>query len=154
MTQTTTVDERSWTDWACSGAATPTDRRNGRIMNTWLAVWMAVYVASTWLMESRGEESLAISTGGLAATALFAIPAYRAFLRFIREADEMTRMIQIKAMAVGFGAGVLVGILENFLERVVALSSIPDMLDFFNPMIVMILTYTFATLILQRSYAR
>lgn len=155
MTQTTTADDRSWTDWACSDAATSTDRRNGRILNVWLAIWMAVYLASTWLLKNHGEDSLPIAAGGLLATALFAIPAYRAYLRFLREADEMTRMIQVKAMAIGFAAGVLASFLDQFLERVVALGPRLGVLDFFNnPLMVMILAFTFASWTLQRRYAR
>jgi hypothetical protein len=77
--------------WGCSDQATATDKRNLRVMNTWLFVWAVVYLASMKVMKTYGHASLPISAAAMGALAV--VPAVRAYLRFLRQADELTRTI-------------------------------------------------------------
>lgn len=154
--QTMTIANRLRRLCGC-GDDTAADRRNGRAITIWALVWTAVFLSSLAAMESFGDESLAFSTAALAATALATIPLIRAYVRFVREADELTRMIQLQAMAVAFGAGFVAAVLQRFLERIVSL--IPELaafdpMDFFNPLMVMIVAYSLSVLVLQLRYSR
>ena len=46
----------------------------------------------------------------------FGILTMRAYLRLLREADEMLRQMQLEAMAVGFGTGLIIGNTLVFLD--------------------------------------
>ena len=141
----------------CADDVTAADRRNGRAITIWSLLWVVIWLSALATMESFGDQSLAVSAAALAATALATIPLIRAYVRFLREADELTRMIQLQAMAVAFGAAFVIAVLQRFLERVVSL--IPELapldpMDFLNPLMVMIVAYSLSVLVLQKRYSR
>jgi hypothetical protein len=155
--EATTISSRLWRLCGCGDGATAADRRNSRAITIWSLVWAVVFLVALATMESYGDESLAVSIAALAAAALATIPLIRAYVRFVREADELARMIQVQAMAVAFCAGFVVATLGRFLERVISL--IPelapfDLMDFLNPLMVMIVAYSLSVLVLQRRYSR
>ncbi len=155
--QVTTLSTRLRRLYGCAGDGTPADRRNGRAITMWSLVWAAVWLLALATMEWYGDQSLVVSTAALSATALATIPLIRAYVRFLREADELTRMIHLQAMAVGFGAAFVIAVLQRFLEKVVNL--IPELarldpMEFLNPLMVLIVAYTLSVLVLQRRYSR
>ena len=155
--EATTISSRLLRLCGCGDDVTAADRRNGRAITIWSLVWTVVFLSSLAIMEAYGDESLPVSAAALAATALATVPLIRTYVRFVREADELTRMIQLQAMAVAFGAAFVIAVLHRFLERVVSL--IPELapfepLDFLNPLMVMIVAYILSVLVLQRRYSR
>ncbi len=85
----------------------PADRRNGRRVMLASLVWATVFVGSTWLLESAsGPTGFAawVIAGVCAALGLVALAMFR---RFLLDADELTRRIQLEGVAFGFGAGLL-----------------------------------------------
>ncbi|MCB1057356.1 MAG: hypothetical protein KDD11_17790 [Acidobacteria bacterium] len=153
-----TVEEPIGKSWGCSWRATATDRRNGRTANVWVFVWMAVFMTANSVVQLGHEDSFPLATLGLVATALFAIPAVRSYGRFVRQADELTRVIQLQAMAAGFAAGVVASFLEPFVGALFGQLPQPaamlDVLHFMNPLVPMILVYSATVTILQRRYSR
>jgi len=148
-----------WWLWGCSGQATAQDRRNLRRINYVLFAWIAIFIASLIVMEGPGDGSLAVSGAALAAVTLAFIPVIFAYRRFLAEADELTRLIQVRAMAAGFGAGVFTAFTQGFVERVDSLlPSISalniELHDLFSPLTVMVATYTVTILLEQRRYWR
>ena len=140
--------------WGCSSQATATDRRNARVMNIWMAVWMATFLVALAVVESREPAGVWLILVALAATALTAVPALRAYLHFLRQADELTRLIQLQAMAVGFAAGVVASVLERFVVQLIAVTPLPDKLTaFLTPFMVMIFAFMIAVIALTRRYA-
>ena len=91
-----------------SGDAVPlADRRNGRRVMLASLLWATVFVGSTRLLESEsGPTGFAawVIAGFCAALGLVALAMYR---RFLLDADELTRKIQLEGLAFGFGAGLL-----------------------------------------------
>jgi hypothetical protein len=96
---------------------TEADQRNIGIFTAWCFVWALVFCAVTFALEHFPELQ------GPFAWALAMIPialgvgTVRAFLRFLREADEFQRKVQLEGIALGFGAGHLFCIGYFFLER-------------------------------------
>jgi hypothetical protein len=91
---------------ACDGVP-PADRRNGRRLMLASLVWAIVFVSSTWLLESAsGPTGIAawVIAGVCTALGLVALAMFR---RFLLDADELTRRIQLEGVAFGFGAGLL-----------------------------------------------
>ena len=75
----------------------------------WSLVWAVAFVAATWGSQTPG-------LGGAAPWLVAALPAalsvamFVAYLRFVQQADELVRRVQLESLAVGFGAGVLLAV--------------------------------------------
>jgi hypothetical protein len=141
----------------CGFEGTPTDRRNMRLVNICAVVWVLVFLVSLKLMETYGDDSLTISAAALIAAALAWVPLVWAYLRYLREADELLRMIHVQAMAVAFSAGFCVVLLDRFLGRVASLmpqSAVAlKLVEVAYPM-VMVVAFTVTVVVLQRRYSR
>ena len=86
------------------------DRTNQRRMTVWSLVWTLAFllvvfaIAAGWL--ATGWPAAAAT---LVPTVLGTITAL-AHLKFLREADELRRKIELEALAIAFGAGVVGGL--------------------------------------------
>jgi len=132
--------------WAGCGY-TATDRRNLRRFNAWTFVWMAIWLAATWLF--RGE---AVTAGPLAwalvlITVLLGLQVMRSYVHFLRQADELLGKIQMEALALGFGAGMVFMVAYRLCERLGA-----PRLDSSDPMVVMIFVWAFSQWLVARRY--
>jgi hypothetical protein len=88
---------------AC-GDATPRDRRNLRRYQTAMVLFAVTYVASAFLVSAG-----AVSRGGPGwvvawLPSVVALLPVVAFVRFLAEADELQRLIQLQALAMGLTA--------------------------------------------------
>jgi hypothetical protein len=96
---------------------TKVDQRNLMTSNAWSCVWVVGFCAVTFLLKTfpdfRGPLAWTLAMIPIV-LGLFAV---RATLRFLREADEFTRKVQLEGIAWGFGAGSLFAIGYNLLER-------------------------------------
>ncbi len=90
------------------------DRANEKRANSYAFAWVGLLVAANFLRQLDIVPELAALGLVLASTipgALFV----KAYLKMLREADEMLRQMQYEALAVGFGAGALCGLTALFL---------------------------------------
>ncbi|MEX2299985.1 MAG: hypothetical protein WD733_03550 [Bryobacterales bacterium] len=147
----------NWLSRFCGFHGTPTDRRNARMLNFYTLIWVLVFLLSLKVMETYGDENLAVATAALAAAALAWIPVVWAYLRYLREADELLRMIHVQAMAVAFGVGFCLVLLDRFLVRIASLMpespSAVKLLSVANPLL-MAFAFSITIFVLQRRYAR
>ncbi len=141
----------------CGFDGTPNDRRNMRIVNLSCIVWVVVFLVSLKLMETYGDDSLAISSAALVAAALAWVPVVWAYLRYLRQADELMRMVHVQAMAVAFSVGFCLVMLHRFLDRVASLMPQPTvaakLVDTASP-VLMAASFAITVLVLQRRYSR
>ena len=84
----------------------PRDRRNSLLILFWSAIW-AVTITSTERAIMTGQAEGELAWGLVALTAVITVVALAAYVRFIREADEMIRRAHVNALAFGFAAGVV-----------------------------------------------
>ena len=101
---------------ACAGTAA--DRRNQYRFILRLLAWAITFVGASWLLGNRGDLAPVLAWSLALVPNLFAIAALFAYLRFLREADELVRRIQLEGLAFGFGAGVVAAMAWFTLERV------------------------------------
>ena len=132
---------------SCEDALTPRDSRKYRIFVIWTATCVTTFTAATILIEER-----IIDRGWLAwmlsgATVIFAVLAFRAYLVFLRTADELLRRIQVDALALGFGGGAVFMIGYGLFERLGA-----PALDLVFPFVVMVVFWIIGGSIAQRRY--
>ena len=108
MVQTADLDGSEHRSWrACILGATQTDRRNNRRFMIWCVLWALAFVGAG-IAQRQLELDGVVAWIVAFVPALPAIGALAAYLRFLREADEMVRAIHLQALAWGFGAGVVV----------------------------------------------
>lgn len=139
--------KRPMLDRLC-GDMTESDRRNLNRANLWLALWLVSFAAATFMI--KGE---VISTG-ITSWIVAAVPlvvglgAMLAYGRYIRQADELQRRIQVQALALGFGVAFFFGFGYRLLEKVGAPAA-----DISDVSIVMAFFYFVGLWIGRRRYA-
>jgi ABC-type tungstate transport system substrate-binding protein len=129
--------------------ATPRDLRNSRRILYWLIAWMATWLGANLavsydILDQGLPATLAASVSlGLGIGCVF---AYR---RFLREADELRRKIELDALAVAFGVGVVGGLSYWLFGRAGAVGEV-DLLMVF---VAMMVTYSFSVFVGQVRYS-
>ena len=101
---------------ACSGTAA--DRQNQYRFVILLLLWAVTFVGATWVLGAAPKLSATLAWSVAILPNLFSVLALFAYLRFLREADELVRRIQLEGLAFGFGAGVIIAMACFTLERV------------------------------------
>lgn len=132
---------------ACSALMTPRDRANFRRVNVALAIWALVFLGSTALLRFGAVEGAAAWLVALA-PATMAVIAIRHYVRFLRAADELLRLIQLEGLALGFGAGFVFMTSWRLFERAGA-----PHLDISDGLLVMILFWTLGQFLAARRYS-
>lgn len=148
---------RPWWAYGCSAELTPRDVANMRRLNVWTFVAMFAWLAVLWTMTSdRVTSPLVILLVIVPVLAL--MRTFQVAVRFLREADELTRRIQVEAMAVGFGAAFAASFLERFAEEAVELLGggpwLGELPDLFMPLLWLVVAYSVSVIRLQRHYCR
>ena len=128
---------------------TPRDRRNQQRTLIWLLVWVVSWVvANIAIKEAWAADWLPPALYAVIPTIL-GVVMMLAYWKFLREADELQRKIQLEALAIGFGAGVVGGYTVHLLSRAGVLSSV----EFSEVAAFMMIVYAIASLIGERRYA-
>lgn len=86
---------------------TEADDRNLKVFNRWCFLWASGFVLVTFLVKNFAEILGPISWALALAPFVLGIPVMRAFQRYLREADEFTRKIQLEGISLGFAAGLV-----------------------------------------------
>jgi hypothetical protein len=130
------------------GDLTANDQRNMARYNGWLVAWMALWVGARFLVEARGEQLAGpLGWGVVALTLVPGALAVGTYVRFLREADELLRKIQLEALALAFGVGVLFMTSWRLVEKVGG-----PQLDVNDPVLVMYVVWVTAQWLGARRY--
>lgn len=129
--------------------ASPRDQRNSRRLLYWMAAWMGTWLAVNWAI------SVDFLTPGMPATlasiapTVLGIGVIVAYRRFLREADELRRKIELDALAVALGVG-LVGSLTYWL---LGRSGVVAEVDLLSMVVVMMAVYGISVIVGQVRYS-
>lgn len=134
-----------WT-WLC-GDTTPRDRRNLRRLAWLAAAWAVSFVGGTQLLEHGLAPPAPLSWGLALLPTVLALFALLAFVRYLREADELQRTLHLQALALGFGGGWLAVAGYRLFELLGA-----PLLDRGDVLLVMAVLYSVSVLLLRRRY--
>lgn len=105
-----------WWAWGCSAELSAGDRENYKRFHWLLLAWAVVLVAATLCLKLWGDAmGLAAYLVALVPTGIFLLAA-RAYLRFLRGADELTRKIHLEGMAIGFAVAIVILLAYPALE--------------------------------------
>jgi hypothetical protein len=100
---------------SCSGPER--DRLNQRRVTHWALTWALGFVAVTAAIVRDWLPSAWITITAVAVLALLGFATLLAYRRFLREADELRRKIELEALALAFGVGVIGGLSYWLLEQ-------------------------------------
>ena len=95
---------------------TEADDRNIKAMSLWCFALGASFVLVVSLIKNLQERPGPIAWALALVPIVLGIGSIRAFLRYLREADEFTRKVQLEGIAIGFGSGFLFGMGYHTLE--------------------------------------
>lgn len=138
--------EPSHTSLSLGCHRTPTDRRKLRRVN-WIGLfWMAGFVATTFV-GLRDEPSQLLGWGLIALTTVLGIATIAAYVDFLKTADELLRKIQLEALSLAFG----VGMVFSFSYRLCEQFGAPQ-LDVNDPMLLMIVVWAVGQALATRRY--
>jgi len=132
---------------ACDSLFTPRDTQNYKVFTAWMIAASIDFAAATILIDGKFIPSIAgwALTAAAIVLMLFTI---RAYISFLRQADELLRKVHLDALALAFGMGVVVMMGYRLCERLGA----PKM-DVNDPLLVMMLVWIGAQLVFARRYA-
>jgi len=132
----------------CSQGMRELDRRNVRRANYWLLGWMVVFVATSYTLKSGVLGHGLLAWLAIVPSTALGLVAIMMFIRYLREADELLRKIQLEAIALGFGAGVLATFTGSLVSRLLEKS-----LDGGDILLVMVAVYVLGVIVGTRRYA-
>lgn len=124
------------------------DRYNQRRIILWSFLWGTSFVAITQAIR-REWLPFGVALAGVVLTALLGIATILAYRRFLQEADELRRKIEVEALALAFGIGVVGGL--TYWQLVV--SGTAPATGFAYVFVAMILAHPVGVLIGHRRYS-
>jgi hypothetical protein len=126
---------RPW-EWllGCASLMTATDRHNYSIFTAWFVGWAVTFLACTIVVDGGVVPAGAASWLVAMAPNILAIATVLAYVRFLRDSDELMGRIQLEGLALGFGVGLFFAMGYRLLERAGAPDL--DINDIATPMLV------------------
>jgi len=126
---------------------TPHDSRNYSRFTLWLAAAIVAFVAATMLIDGQWIPAPAGWALTVVAVALI-VATVRAYVHFLRNADELLRKVHLDALAFAFGAGAIGTMGYRLCERLGA-----PKLDINDGFLVMMLIWIAGQIVGARRYA-
>ena len=130
-------------------SATDRDRKNQRNIIFWSLAWILPFLGVDLAIENDWIESDAlalVATIGVTVLGLGVLLAYR---RFLSDADELMRKIQLEALALTVGVGVVAGFSYTLLEG----AGIVAKAEAMTLVVVMVVTYIAGIVVGLRRFA-
>jgi len=132
----------------CSSLYTERDAQNIRAFNLWFFAAMICFSAATILFGQKVILPGPVAWALTAVTVALLVMMIRAYIVFLRGADELLRKIQLEALAFSFGATIVFMLGWRMCERLGAIK-----LDVDDPMIVMVVVFAVGQWLGIRRYA-
>ncbi len=115
---------------------TPRDAVNVRRFNLWMIVTALFFAAGTIVLGEGFIPRVPVAWLFPFVGAVLGFGALRAYVHFLRNADELLRKIHLDALALGFGSGVIFMPVYRLCERLGA-----PKLDSVDPIIIFVLAW-------------
>lgn len=133
------------------GPAMTRNCRNQRLVLLWSLVWMSSFVGVTLALKSGWLASGAPGIVAAVVSSCLGLGTALAYRRFLKEADEVQRTIELEALALGFGVGLIGGFAYWLLERSGAVPTSKS--DLLYVLAATCFTYSAGVLLGRRRYA-
>ena len=130
-------------------AATEEDRRNQRNIIWWSAAWILPFLGVNLAITNEWIKNEALETVAVAGVTLLGLGVLFAYRKFLGNADELMRKIQLDALALTVGVGIVFGFSYTLLEG----AGIVARAEAMTLIMVMIVTYISGVVVGQRRFA-
>lgn len=130
----------------CAGS--PRDGRNQIRVMLWSFVWALSFVAVT-LIAKKAWWPFGVTLAGALGTSVLGVATLFAYRRFLHETDELRRKIEVEALSLAFGVGIVGGMTYWLLT---VMKAVPAK-DFLYVFLVMILAHPVGVFIGRRRYS-
>ena len=138
---------RWWSNFGCSGTVSRSDAkalsRINAIFLTWAFIYAGFILGWEWIRETIGAGVWLVAAVPMALLG-WGILTYA---RFLSHADELTRKIQLEAMATGFGASVFLLFAYDTAQRLAGFE-----IDLGDLTVMLVVVYVVAILLAQKRY--
>ena len=131
-----------------SCSSVPRDARNQLRVMLWAFVWAVSFVVIT-LSVKKAWWPFGLTLAAGLGTSLLGIVTVLAYRRFLHETDELRRKIEVEALSLAFGVGVVGGMTYWLLA---VMGAVPAM-DFFYVLLLMFLAHPVGVWIGRRRYS-
>ena len=111
------MEKTWWERIACPVELTARDRYNQKILLVWTFAWAASWVGATFLITRVLETPGTISVVIALLPNVLGIATVGTYMKFLRETEELQRKVQLDALALGFGVGMVAMVGLELLGR-------------------------------------
>lgn len=108
---------RPWWAWGCGADLTARDRRRFGWANFWLVAWAIATVLAYRFVSGMDPVTGVAGYVIVAVPILLGLATLWSFCRFLRDADELLRKIQLEALSIGAGVGLVFLMSWQLLEK-------------------------------------
>ena len=145
-----TDDGRSW--WwdplgGDSGDLTSRDRRNQQWCVIWIFLWAVSFAASAILIREGVITATVAGVIAILVTTALGLGVISSYWRFLSQADELQRKIQLEALGVGFGSGFIGAVTLHLVSELYGFE-----LELIDLLPVMGIPFAAALLVARRRY--
>lgn len=92
------------------GSSQQRDCRNQKLVLLWSFLWALSFLAVAQGIKREWLSSGVVTFAAVAGSAILGIATVLAYRRFLEETDELRRKIEVEALAVAFGVGMVGGL--------------------------------------------
>lgn len=96
---------------------TERDKRNQRFVVGWAMAWAIAWVGVSHCLKTGLVESDILAVTGILLTTGLGFGLLMAYRHFLREADELRRKIELDALALAVGVGLVGGVCFRLLQQ-------------------------------------
>jgi len=137
------TDTSSWCE------TTPKDRANGQRVMRWSLAWAAMMLSASAVSSFNWFDGRIAGLIGAVLSAILGVFTIRAYRYFLKETDELRQKIELEALGIALGVGVVGG---------TAYMQVANSLDMGEPRLsiviaAMLVTYSIAVGVGRRRYA-
>ena len=141
------MEKTWWERFSCPVELTARDRHNQRMLMVWSVAWASTWVEATFLIERVLETPGVVSIVTALAPNVLGIATLLAYMKFLRETEELQRKVQLDALALGFGIGIVAMVGLELLGRTGLLAGSPS-----DALIFMVAAYSLGVTLGWRRY--
>lgn len=129
--------------------STPRDRRNQRRVTWWSLAWGASFLGVTFALVEDWLPSAAWAVAAILVPAILGVVLVLAYRTFLLEADELRRKVEMEALGISVGVGVVFGLSYWLLEQAGVIAEA----DVATVVVLMLFTHGISVFIGLRRYA-
>ncbi len=135
--------------WKGHWVATERDRKNQRLIVIWTLAWVIPFLVADAVIDNGWIENDLATYAIVSVVTLIGVAVLFAFGRFLRQADELMRKIQLDALALTVGVGIVAG----FSYTLLAGAGLVDQAEAMTLVMIMTITYVVGVIAGYRRYA-